>query len=161
LGKRYALSKRDRRGLNELLKKFFGVELIGKDDLVEVYEEKGLPRIILLNGEPFLIMYDDKPIPHLKYLLKHGVPKLPMLIVDRGAIKPLLRGADLMAPGVRRVVGEFSSGDIVCVGDEDYGKPFMIGLALIDSKDLVEGVVRRGRVVKNIHRIGDKFWKLF
>ncbi len=161
MGRRYTLSKRERRLIMGELGKQYPGFTVDKNVVVEIYEEKGLGRILLLDGVPAFFTYGDKWFPHLKYLLKQMIPGIPVIVVDMGAVKPLLRGADLMAPGIRRVEGDFREGDPVVVVDEKYGKPFMVGKALIDSKPLIDGIVKRGRVVENIHRVGDKLWKLF
>jgi PUA-domain protein len=160
MARRYVLSKKERKKLVEKLTSIYGDTGIDKDDVVEIYEEKGKPKVILVNGEPAFIEDGGRVFPHLKYLLKHPLPNIPVIVVDMGAVKPLLRGADLMAPGIRDIKGSFHKGDVVVVVEEKYHKPFVVGLALIDSEEIVSGKVKRGKVVKNIHRIGDSLWDL-
>ncbi|ABN70041.1 RNA-binding protein, containing PUA domain [Staphylothermus marinus F1] len=158
--RRYVLSKRERKRLLEELEQRYGSIGVGKNDVVEIFEEKNKFKILVINGVPAFIFYEDKWIPHLKYLLRNPNLKIPIIIVDMGAVKPLLRGADLMAPGIREIIGVFGKGDVVVVAEEKYRKPFVIGIALVDSDDIVSGKIKRGRVVENIHRIGDIFWNI-
>ncbi len=158
--RRYVLSKRERRKvIEELRNTYTGLE-VGKNVVIEIYEDKELGRILIFDDIPAFFEYKGKWIPHLKFLLKNMIPGLPIVVVDMGAVKPLLRGADLMAPGIRMVKGEFKEGDVVVVVDEKYNKPFVVGIALVKSKGIVDGSIKKGRVVENIHRVGDKLWKI-
>ena len=160
MAKRYALSKKEKKKIiGELSKQYPSIE-IDKDLFMEFYEEKGFPRILIIEGVPAFFEYKDKWAPHLKYLLKKGYEWAPYVVVDMGAVKPLLRGADIMAPGIREVVGEFGPGDIVVVIEEKYRKPFVVGESLVESKPLADGEIKRGKVILNIHRAGDKLWDI-
>jgi len=161
MGRRYALSKRDRKEVIGELSSMYPRLRVGKEVVVELYEDRELGRILLFDGVPAFFLYKDKWFPHLKYLLKQGGLAAPCVVVDMGAVKPLLRGADLMAPGIKRVKKGFRAGDPVIVVEEKYEKPFVVGEALVDSDPIVQGSIKRGKVVKNIHRIGDKLWKAF
>jgi predicted RNA-binding protein (TIGR00451 family) len=65
-------------------------------------------------------------------------------------------GADVMAPGIVRVEGEFDKGDLVLVVDEKHGKPLALGESLSDSANARN--TKQGAVVKNIHFVSDKIW---
>lgn len=158
--KRYALSKREKKKITGMLSKQYPGLEISKDLFMEFYEEKGLPRILVIEGVPAFFEYKNRWAPHLKYLLKNGYNWVPYVVVDMGAVKPLLRGADIMAPGIREVIGEFRPEDIVVVVDEKYRKPFVVGESLIDSKPLASGEIKRGKVILNIHRAGDRLWNI-
>ncbi|ADI32611.1 DUF1947 domain-containing protein [Staphylothermus hellenicus] len=160
MARRYVLSKRERRRLLEELEQRYGSIGVGKNDVVEIFEERNKFKILIINNVPAFIFYEDKWIPHLKYLLRNPNIKAPIVVVDMGAVKPLLRGADLMAPGIREIIGVFGRGDVIVVVEEKYRKPFVTGIALVDSNDIVSGKIKKGKVVKNIHRIGDSFWNM-
>ncbi|MCD6301565.1 MAG: DUF1947 domain-containing protein [Staphylothermus sp.] len=160
LGVRRFLSKKEKKKLFEELKRIYPNISFSKSDEVEVFEEKNYPEIIIINGTPTFFRYENLWLPHLKYLLKTGDLFLPKIVIDMGAAKAMLRGADLMAPGIRRVEGVFKEGEpVVCV-EEKYGKPVMVGIALVESEKIVSGEIKRGKVVKNIHYVGDKIWNL-
>lgn len=95
------------------------------------------------------------------FLLKKGFEWFNrIVVVDMGAVKPLLRGADVMIPGIVEVKGFFNKGDPVVVVDEKYNKPLIVGKALIQSQDIVSKKLSKGKAIENIHRIGDKLWNL-
>lgn len=160
--RRYVLSKRDRKVLLDVLNKTYPEFIVNKSDVLEIYEDRDIGQIIILNSKPVFIKINDFWIPHLKYLLINNsfLETLPAVIVDRGAVKPLLNGADLMIPGIRFIKKSFRINDPVVVIEEDYLKPIVSGLAVIDSDSIASGVVKKGKAVLNIHRIGDKYWKL-
>ncbi len=158
MGRRHPLSKKERRRLIELIRERYPRVPIDRDMLFEVYTDKPIGTIIFVDGIPAFIEIGDDYIPHLRFLLSKGYEWMPYAVVDMGAVKPLLRGADVMRPGIRRIKGSFSAGDPVVVVDEKYGKPFAVGIALYDV-DRLESMTH-GKVLRNVHRIGDKYWNI-
>ncbi len=155
--KRYHLSKKEAKKLRAMLTQLFG------DVEAETYEvvEDREHTLYLVDREP--IVYRDKEgrlVPLLYYLVRHRdlVGKLPRVVVDQGAVGPVSRGADVMAPGIVDVRGEFGEGDVVVVVDEKHGMPIAVTVALFSSEQL-RGM-KRGRVLKNVHHVGDKLWDL-
>jgi predicted RNA-binding protein (TIGR00451 family) len=63
----------------------------------------------------------------------------------------------LMVPGVVQINGDFNTDDFVLVVDERHGKPLAIGVALFDSHATRK--MKRGKIVRNIHYVGDRLWK--
>ncbi len=156
---RYRLSKKQLREVRgELEAALPGVELkpgeveYAKVDGVEVYIVGGVPCAAKLGG---------RIIPLLTCLLKRGSGGYPALVVDRGAARAVARGADLMAPGVVEVRGEFKRGDIVLIVDSETGVPVAVAEALEDSGEVRARVESRGRgkVAKTLHRPGDRLWR--
>jgi PUA domain protein len=127
-----------------------------KQDKVESAEliELEDAEILLLNGTPALIRFSDgKIIPHLQGLGRITV--CPIVVVDKGAVEYVAKGADVMMPGVVKH-SEFSKGDPVAVVSEEY-IAIAVGTALQDSGKIVkEG---KGKIVKNLHRPNDNFFK--
>ncbi len=157
--KRWFLSKKEVKTLKrELLKNYPNLPLEFKR--VEKVVEKDLGEIIVIDGIPSFYIYEAKFYPLLTLLLEKGYEWLPYVVVDMGAVKPLLRGADIMAPGIREVHGEFKENEAVVVVEEKYKKPFVVARSLVKSEELVKGIIKRGRVLENIHRIGDRIWNL-
>ena len=74
-----------------------------------------------------------------------------------GAIPYVCNGADVMAPGIKEIKGEFEEGDLVVVRDVEHGKALAIGKALVGSDEMKE--MRKGKAVTNLHHVGDKLWK--
>jgi len=83
---------------------------------------------------------------------------LPRIIVDMGAVPHVVGGADIMAPGIRRVTGEFAEKQLLAVVDEKHGKYLAVGKALTGSGPLA--AAKKGKVVENIHYVGDLIWEV-
>jgi PUA domain protein len=73
-----------------------------------------------------------------------------------GAVPFVCKGADVMAPGIRRVEGEFGKGDLVVVVDEKHGKALALGESLFDSQTVRN--TKKGATVKTLHYVSDKIW---
>jgi predicted RNA-binding protein (TIGR00451 family) len=80
----------------------------------------------------------------------------PKIVVDMGAVPYVCNGADIMAPGIVRVDGEFDKGALVLVVDVKYGKPLAVGESLYDKETTQS--IKQGSVVKNVHFVSDKIW---
>jgi PUA-domain protein len=111
-------------------------------------------KIYLIDGKPLLASSDEKKFPTL--LFNAVFSFLPKIVVNMGAISHICNGADVMAPGVVRIEGNFDVDDFVLVIDERHGKPLAIGCALLDSQ--IAKQAKHGKIVKNIHYVGDKLW---
>ncbi len=113
-------------------------------------------KIFFVNGKPLLASYEDILLPTL--LFSEVLNRLPKIVVNMGAVPHICNGADVMAPGVVQIEGEFEADDFLIVIDERHRKPLAIGKALFDSESTKN--LKRGRTVKNLHYVGDKLWKL-
>lgn len=102
------------------------------------------------------ILKDNLWFPSLKILLKEPT-LLPHVVVDKGAIKFVVNGADIMRPGITSAQ-EFAKDDFVCIVDETYSEPLAVGQALFSSSDLL--AKDSGKVVKTLHFIGDPYWNV-
>lgn len=90
------------------------------------------------------------------YLGGNHVDELPNVIVDMGAIPYVCNGADIMAPGITEME-PFDVGDLVVMRDVTHGKALAIGKALKSSSDIEAS--RKGKVIENLHYVGDGLWK--
>ena len=154
--RRYSLkSKQAKQILNEVSERLkFNVEaLFGSKENVEV-AESAVGNVYLVNDKPLLFTADKNVLPTL--LFEDFVSRAPKIVVDMGAIPYVCNGADVMAPGIVRVEGEFAKGDLVLVVDEKHGKPLAIGESLNDSASVRN--TKQGAVVKNVHFVSDKIW---
>ena len=82
---------------------------------------------------------------------------VPTVVVDEGAVAPLKRGADVMLPGIKKVLKDFSKGDIVAVMDPSERYLLVIGLALTSSSAIAPGA--KGKGIENVSHIEDDLWK--
>ena len=110
--------------------------------------------VYLIEGTVQLASKDETLFPTL---LNPNIGKLPSIVVDMGAIPYVCNGADVMAPGIKEIKGEFEAGDIVVVRDIEHVKALAIGKALVGSDEMKE--MRKGKAVMNLHHVGDKLWK--
>ncbi|MDP3728258.1 MAG: DUF1947 domain-containing protein [bacterium] len=124
---------------------------VSKKDSVECIDEK----IILVNKKPSFFYYEKKLVPTLKLLQEKDL--LKKIVVDMGAVKFLIGGADLMRPGVKEIDQTIKKEDFVVVVEMNNRKPLMVGLALFDAEEMQK--LSSGKVVKNIHYVGDAIWK--
>jgi len=118
--------------------------------------ETDVAEIILVNGRPIMIKTSDGVYPTLKF--EEYLRLAPKVIVDMGAVPYVCKGANVMAPGVRRIEGTFRSDSIVAIMDEKFGKPIAIGEILFGSEEAPK--LKQGKVVKNLFYVGDKTWNL-
>ncbi len=126
--------------------------MFGSKTNVEVIEsEVGL--IYLLGGKP-LLFKTVNVLPLLTF--NDFIVSAPKIVVDMGAVPYVCKGADVMAPGIRRIEGDFSKGDLVVVIDEKHGKALALGESLFES-EIVKNT-KKGAVVKTLHYVSDKIW---
>ena len=153
--RRYSLkSKQAKQILKEVSERLNFVEaLFDSKTNVEVVES-AVGEIYLVNGKPLFFNVGEKVLPTL--LFQGFVLQAPKIVVDMGAIPYVCNGADVMAPGIVRVEGEFGKGALVLVVDEKHGKPLALGESLYDAETVRN--TRQGAVVKSVHFVSDKIW---
>lgn len=103
------------------------------------------------NGEYF---------PTLRTLHKYPF-LLPSLRVDRGAIKHVINGADIMVPGLRSeravIESEVEAGTPVAIYAESKEHAIAVGIARMSSAEM--RVNDKGIAVENLHYVSDGLWK--
>jgi PUA-domain protein len=117
----------------------------------------GDKKYIYINSELKFFKYKDKFIPSLKLLLENS-SLLKKITIDMGAIKFLIKGADIMRPGITQIDEDIKKGDVVVAIDETNKKSILVGEALFDAAEMQS--MSSGKSVINIHYIGDEMWKL-
>ncbi|RLG21540.1 RNA-binding protein [Methanosarcinales archaeon] len=111
--------------------------------------------IVLVKRDAIALYLKDEIVPTLNFALKNDISK-GGVVVDRGAVPHIVRGADVMGPGVVYSDESIREGDTVFVKEEEHGKYLCMGKALVDGGEMVG---RRGKVVKNVHYVGDSLWR--
>lgn len=147
--KKVSLRKSEIKALNEKISNL-GAEF-SKNDKVEIVDDT----VFLVNDKVSFFKVGEKIIPSLKMVLD-GKASLKSIIVDMGAVKFVVSGADIMRPGIVFIDDGILKGDIVAVLDERNKKPLAIGEALFDASLMKE--MTSGKTVKNLHFVGDKLW---
>lgn len=128
-------------------------QFLGSKTRVEVNETE-TAEVFIFDGKPLLARSGGEIFPTLSF--EELFSAIPRIVVDMGAVPYVCKGADVMAPGVRAVKGEFKENALILVVDERHGKPLAVGIALFNSEDMK--AARGGKTVKNIHYVGDKLW---
>lgn len=113
---------------------------------------------ILVDGEPYIIMIDNKPYPTLKAILANDDLENKTVVVDMGAVRFVTNGADIMSPGIVDADGDIVKGDVVVIVDVNNKKPLAIGESLISGPEMVES--SKGKAVESLHYVGDDIWNL-
>jgi arCOG04150 universal archaeal PUA-domain protein len=133
----------------------FGEEMLGLEN--KTLEKITLEEysIILVDGKPLLFEIEGHLFPTVHGALEMELQKR-IVTVDKGAIRFVSNGADIMAPGVVAADPEIKEGDLVIIVEESHRKPLAIGKALMEGAKMVEAT--SGKAIKSITHVGDKLW---
>ncbi len=110
--------------------------------------------LIFVNGKPLIMLIDGEPFFTVLGAIELS-PNKKLVIVDSGAVRFIVNGADVMSPGIVYADPEIAAGDLVIVLEEKHKKPLAVGRALISGTEM-KGA---GKAVKSIHHVGDQVWK--
>ena len=140
--------------VEDALRDRLGVELDA--DTYELVELEGSAfDIVLIDGEPHVLYYEDEP-----FLTVRGANEYPpqqgVVTVDAGAISFVSDGADVMRPGITEADANVREGDLVAIAEETHGKVLAIGRALVDGDEMVGD---SGKVVESLHFVGDDLYE--
>jgi len=117
--------------------------------------------IIGKDGELLFFRQRDGPFfPTLKLLQKFPF-LLPPMQVDKGAIKFILSGANIMCPGLTSPGAKMSKVEAetaVAVFAEGKELPLAVGFAKMSSEKILE--VNKGIGVENVHYLNDGLWHM-
>ena len=113
--------------------------------------------LILVNGKPLLFEIEGQLFPTVRGALEMKLQKR-LVIVDKGAVRFVSNGADIMAPGVVEADPEINEGDLVIIAEETHRKPLAIGKALMEGPQMVKA--DSGKAIKSIIYVGDKLWSM-
>jgi len=138
--------------VNKLLQKF-NVNFTKKNQIVFIQNND--LKLILVDEQPSFFYYQDNISPTLKYLQNNLI--LKKITVDMGAIKFVINGADIMRPGIVNIENEIRKEDFIVIVDENNEKPLAVGIALLNTEEMK--ATKSGKVIKNIHYVGDKIWR--
>lgn len=141
-------NNKEEKELVALLESRYGLAYSKKDKFER--EEN----IILINNEPLFFFVQEKVAPTLKHILKNNF--LKKITVDMGAVKFVASGADIMRPGITKIEDGIMKDDFVSVIDMNHSKPLAVGMALFSGEDMQ--AMASGKVIKNLHFVGDKVW---
>ena len=110
--------------------------------------------VVLINGESKFFYYEKKLVPTLRFILKNSL--LKTITVDMGAVPYAAKGVDMMRPGITEFDEEIEKNEFIVIVDETHKKPIAIGLTLFSGQEIKD--MKTGKIVKNIHYVGDNIW---
>ena len=125
------------------------------NDVQEQAVGKGL--VFFLNARALFLRTESGLLPSLKF--DELLSSLPKIVVDMGAVAHVANGAHVMRPGIKVIPNDFRKGDLLLIVDEKFGKNIALGIADVDSNAMKSA--NKGKVIENIHYVGDDFWKSF
>jgi PUA domain protein len=154
--KRWVLSRRDSAEMIQKIESALGLSLgLPKSAQAQCAEpEEGTVFVVLDRYE--FVQSGDSLFP---FVGSPGTLSLfPGVVVDEGAIKFLINGADVMRPGIRKLDDWGEAGRTVVVREEKKGRSIAVGRATVPSSE-AQGMTK-GSCIKNLHHVGDRYWNL-
>jgi PUA-domain protein len=115
------------------------------DEGVDLIFVDGRPLLMIIEGQPFFTVLGAIELK----------PNKRLVVVDSGAVRFIVNGADVMKPGIVSADPKIAAGDLVVVVEERHKKPLAIGRALIPGTEM-KG---EGKAIKSLHHVGDQVWK--
>ncbi|BFH72737.1 RNA-binding protein [Sulfurisphaera javensis] len=147
---KHFLSEKEARKILSEIKNKYKIEIQGR---IEVGKEK---KEIYYFIDGVLSFFSDDLIPTLCFIRKYNL-QLPSVVVDEGAVKHIVNGADLFVPGIVQYDCECKEGDIVLVKTKTNIPIAIIKVILDKEKALAE---KKGKFGINLHYLNDKIWEM-
>ena len=143
------LSNKDIRILSQEIKeRYFLEDIIKKKSKIEKKDN-----MIYQDDFPLFFYFNEMLVPTLKFLIEKKF--IPSVIVDMPAVPFIVKGADIMRPGIVEME-DFEKDKFVVIVDQINKTPLSVGLALFSSDEINK--MDKGKVIKNIHFLGDDIW---
>lgn len=121
---------------------------------LEIVETDETSDLILVDGEPLLVLSKGKPFLTVKGAQKVK-PENKKVVIDMGAVKHVSSGANVMCPGITYADPGIKKDDLVVIVDECHDKAIAIGRALISGDEMMAD---KGKAIKLTQYVGDKIW---
>ncbi|AMD20751.1 HDR008Cp [Eremothecium sinecaudum] len=136
-------------------------ELIPKKAELQVIKCSGKIQLYTVGDEVYFFQNFDELIPTLKFV--HKFPEaFPTVQVDRGAIKFVLSGANIMCPGLTSAGAKlpedpgYEKDALVIVNAENKENALAVGRLLMSTNEIKS--INKGHGVEMIHHLGDCLW---
>lgn len=153
---RHRLKKKEIRELIDKLKGDFKSNLFDVNSVIEIGFYKNT-QFIFIDYKPYFMFYKNRIVYTISGLYKYK-PNNKYVVVDMGAVEFVVKGADVMSPGIVDADKNIQIDDIVWICDEKNRKPLALGFALISGKEMIKK--EKGKAVAIFHHIGDYLWDL-
>ncbi len=158
--KRQVVSKHDSRDLIAEVERSSGIHLeVPRSAQVEILEPDDGSKFVIIDGR-FTFVNGGESGSYLPYVgSAEAVGLLPSLTIDEGAVKYIIKGADVMRPGISKFDEWGEAGKLVVVRESKKGRAVAVGKTGVASSEMAE--LRKGNCVKNLHHAGDKYWNAY
>lgn len=154
---RHVVGNKDRKKYFFMIKDAFPDIDIPSKSKMEIAKIEDFDGLIIDNSVDFLVA--NNSILLTIHAISNYKPKTRWVTVDEGAIRFIVNGADVMAPGIVDADKDIRKGYSVWVRDEKHSTPLASGTALLDGSEMIKS--SSGKAVKNLHHVGDTLWKFF
>ena len=139
--------------IDEILPKKDNVRVVKCQDHIEI--------LVGTSGEPlFFKQRDGQFVPVLRLLHKYPF-MLPPQQVDKGAIKFVLSGANVMCPGLTSPGGKLISADkntVVAIMAEGKQHALAVGITKMSTDEIQK--LNKGIAIEALHYLNDGLWQM-
>jgi malignant T-cell-amplified sequence len=158
--KRQVVSKHDSRELIAEIEGSAGIHLeVPRSAQVEILEPDDESRFVIIDGR-FTFVSGGAGGGYLPFVgSAEAVGLFPSVTIDEGALKYIIKGADVMRPGISKYDDWGEPGKLVVVREDKKGRAAAVGRTAVASSEMAE--LKKGNCVKNLHHAGDKFWNAY
>lgn len=159
---RHMLKSKDIKELKQKLLDLFDekaiLALYGDKPKIEFLKLDNRDEIIVVNNILSFWITKELYIPCLTLLINPDIIfSMKSVTVDKGAIRFVANGADIMRPGITVIDDSIIKGDIVKIQEETHGRPLAVGMAMFNAAEMQK--MTKGKVVKTIHFVNDPIWE--
>ncbi|EZQ10868.1 MULTISPECIES: DUF1947 domain-containing protein [Acidianus] len=149
---RHFLSQKELKAVIEKVKQKYNIDI--NPEKAEIGKEK---KQIFFFFDGKLSLFSEELIPTL-CLIESLKLDLPYVEVDEGAVRAILKGADLFVPGIKSFHCENSKpGDIILV-KTTAERPIAVMKMLITVEEALS--TKKGKFAQSLHFLGDEIWKM-
>ncbi len=155
--RRHLKDKEAKQLVKEFIQQYPSSEQFLRSGKAVEEEIVGENRVFFVSGRPLILRTSFGFLPSLKF--DEVINSLPKIVVDMGAVAHVANGANIMRPGIKEIRNDFAKGQLLLIVDEKFGKNIALGKGELDS-----GAMRaasKGRVIVNMHYVGDELWHSF
>jgi malignant T-cell-amplified sequence len=158
--KRQVVSKHDSRELIGEIERSTGIHLdVTRSAQVEILEPDEETKFVIIDGR-FTFVTGGPGGGYLPYVGSgDAVGLFPSVSIDEGAVKYIIKGADVMRPGISKYDDWGDAGRLVVVREDQKGRAAAVGRTAVASSEMAD--LKKGNCVKNLHHAGDKFWNSY
>jgi malignant T-cell-amplified sequence len=156
--KRHFASKHDSRAYVERIQQSSGLTLdVSKSAQVEMIEPDEGIRFLVVDGKYTFVELGESILPFVGS--KAAIAMLPSVYIDEGAVKYILKGADVMRPGISKFDEWGDAEKLVVIRDQGKERGLAVGRSVVPSAGMA--AMSKGNCVKNLQYAGDRVWESY